>query len=550
MKTNNYIYRTVAAAAMALPLSLCSLSSCSEEDQSLPTHTKGQVMFTASVSEAPVSRADVDYAPAAGNLTVFGNEWASDLKANYGYNSNTEGWTCTSKEPLFWKDIVGTNEYVFYAVAPSEPAAAPEVLKDQSSLENFTASDLLVARSTVPAKNTAVPFVLKHVLSQLEVNVTTTDGDEKLSPEELATTVVTIDGLKSAYTLEAGTTAEAPVRAVAAGEAVNGMKPCKDEGKNTFRYITVPQTVTADPGMTLHFTVNVNGQELRYVYNHKPTFVAGKKNVYNITISKSNLKVSQITVTDWATGNSVEATMKLAGLNEGSMNFAANEGDNLAVYYNEVSTDAVQGSFKYEDNAWTVNTPLYWDDIAQTGYTQKFIAVLTPATKTTPYADFLVGIATDVAFGSGVSFTLQHAAAQFSFVINAGTGITDLNTEVPTRTFTLGEGGAANLNTDGTINYGTLTDKVYDIGTAPFFVTPQTLTESHVVTLTRANGNKYTVKLTDLMNGTDKLFTDGKVEAGKHYTITLTVNETSVGITAGIAAWTEVSGSGTAKPEI
>ena len=999
MKTNKYIYRTVAAAAVALPLSLFALASCSDEDQSIPTDIKGQVQFTASVSEAPASRADVAYTPIAGQLTVYGNEWASAVKSNYGYNTNTEGWTCTSKEPLYWKDITGTSEYVFYAVAPSEPAPEPAVMKDQSSLENFTASDLLVARSTVAAKETEVPFVLKHVLSQMEINLTTTEGDEKLTAEELATAIVTIDGLKTAYTLAVGTTAEAPVIATVAGDAANGMKPCKDAGVNTFRYITVPQTVTADPGMTLNFTVTVGGKEVKYVYNHKPTFAAGKKNVYHITITKSNLKVNKITVTDWTTGANAEGTalnitvtaqdgtaadiagislwntkdsdkaeyaydaatgwtaaspyyvedyeatdlffarytpadeaadvttgikdvlgntagaaiadggvaltlehlmskltialtrgesfsedvdltgatvtlpgilptdsitdanvasatgdaetytlapataylfapqtiaagteltvtlkngnqyktalseaialaqgtsnkvtiilnptelavalsvkdwatgadaastlaivttgtadeltdnstfstlnifvdaltgtpyeytktngawtsanplyldelvaasklyaqtvnstadavtaltdvlgtdatavkggvaafafrhllaqmsitlaqgegftpsldgavittpdmikgytvatdangnmtavagtetqaytltdddahlvvpqtlaqgsvftvkltngnsytaslaeavtleagknttvtltlnttatgvkvamtdwgtaaaeaaMKLAGLTDGTVTYAANEGDILTVYYNEVNTTAVQGSFKYENNAWTVNTPLYWDEVAQTGYTKKFIAVLTPAEQTTPFADFFVGTATDVTFGSEVSFTLQHAAAQFSFVIKAGTGIDDINTEVPTRTLTLGEGDATGMNADGTINYGTLTNKNYTIGTEALFVTPQTLADSHVVTLARANGNKYTIKLSELMNGTEKLFTNAMVEAGKHYTITLTVNESTVGITAGIAAWTEVSGSGTAKPE-
>ena len=42
---------------------------------------------------------------------------------------------------------------------------------------------------------------------------------------------------------------------------------------------------------------------------------------------------------------------------------------------------------------------------------------------------------------------------------------------------------------------------------------------------------------------------NGKVEAGKHYIIVITVNETGVGITASIAAWTEVSGSGTMTPD-
>jgi hypothetical protein len=309
-------------------------------------------------------------------------------------------------------------------------------------------------------------------------------------------------------------------------------------------HLVVPQTLAQGAVFTVLLT---NGNTYTAALAEAVTLEAGKNTTVTLTLNTTATGV-KVAMTDWGTAVA-EAAMKLAGLTDGTVNYTANEVDVLTVYYNEVNTTAVQGSFKYENNAWTVNTPLYWDEIAQTDYTGQFIAVLTPAEQTTPFADFFVGTATDVTFGSEVSFTLQHAAAQFSFVINAGTGITDLAAEVPTRTITLGEGDATSVNTDGTINYGTLTDKVYAIGTAPLFVTPQTLTDSHVVTLTRANGNKYTVKLTDLMNGTDKLFTGGKVEAGKHYTITLTVNESTVAITAGIAAWTEVSGSGTAKPE-
>lgn len=562
MKTNKYIYRTVAAAAVALPLSLFTLASCSDEDQSIPTDIKGQVQFTASVSEAPASRADVAYTPVAGQLTVYGNSWVSAVKSNYGYNTNTEGWTCTSKEPLYWKDITGTSEYVFYAVAPSEPAPEPAVMKDQSSLENFTASDLLVARSTVAAKETEVPFVLKHVLSQMEINLTTTEGDEKLTAEELATAIVTIDGLKTAYTLAVGTTAEAPVIATVAGDAVNGMKPCKDAGVNTFRYITVPQTVTADPGMTLNFTVTVGGKELKYVYNHKPIFAAGKKNVYHITITKSNLKVGSVTVTDWADGSS-ETVLQVEGLTnpEGTLSVSGAAitpatGDALALTYvaaNALSTDAKQrATYTYGGTAWSSDAALIWENIAKAAgsATFQFAALYTPAAGTATQRDYLVGLATASTFGSELSLQLNHALAKMNITLTEEAGA-DLLSGISTCAVKLIEHNAVAVKTDGTadITMASAASDVLFTSGASFFVAPQTLTADHVITLTRANGNKYTIKLSELMNGTEKLFTNGIVEAGKHYTITLTVNESTVGITAGIADWTDVEGSGTAKPE-
>ena len=83
-------------------------------------------------------------------------------------------------------------------------------------------------------------------------------------------------------------------------------------------------------------------------------------------------------------------------------------------------------------------------------------------------------------------------------------------------------------------------------------MSPQTLTDAHVITLTRPNGNTYTVKLSDLKTKDTPpaaLFTDSKIEAGKHYTISLIVNETGVGISATIADWENKTGSGTVTPD-
>ena len=309
-------------------------------------------------------------------------------------------------------------------------------------------------------------------------------------------------------------------------------------------HLVVPQTLAKGSVFTVKLS---NGNTYTAALAEAVTLETGKNTTVTLTLTTTATGV-KVAVTEWGTA-AAEAALKLAGLTDGSVTYAANEDDILTVYYDEVGTDAVHGSYEYVNGAWTMNTPLYWDEVAQTGYTGQFIAVLKPTAQTAPFADFFVGKATDVTFGSEVNFTMQHAAAQLSFVIEAGTGIDDIDTEVPTRTLTLGEGDATSMNADGTINYGTLTNKNYTIGTAALFVTPQTLTDSHVVTLARANGNKYTIKLNELMNGTEKLFNNGIVEAGKHYSITLTVNESTVGIIASIAAWTEVSGSGEAKPE-
>ena len=83
-----------------------------------------------------------------------------------------------------------------------------------------------------------------------------------------------------------------------------------------------------------------------------------------------------------------------------------------------------------------------------------------------------------------------------------------------------------------------------------FFVAPQALTDANTIVLARANGNTYTVKLTDLKNADNNgIFGENGIEAGQYYQFDLTVNETSVGISATIAPWTEKNGSGTATPD-
>lgn len=73
------------------------------------------------------------------------------------------------------------------------------------------------------------------------------------------------------------------------------------------------------------------------------------------------------------------------------------------------------------------------------------------------------------------------------------------------------------------------------------------------IVLKLTNGNSYTLKLADIEKSkgapNEKLFTNGKIEPGKKYAITITVDETAVSLSGSIEAWTTLEGSGSMKPD-
>ena len=374
--------------------------------------------------------------------------------------------------------------------------------------------------------------MLKHVLSQLEINLTTTEGDEKLSAEELATAVVTIDGLKNAYTLEAGTTTEAPVIATAAGDAANGMKPYQEAGKSTFRYITVPQTVATNPGMTLNFTVNVNGKELKYGYNHKPTFAAGKKNVYNITITKSNLKVSEITVTDWATGAVVE---------DKAMNITVTAQDGTAADITTLSLwntkDTDKAEYTYDAaTGWTSDTPFYMEDYEDTDL---FFARHTPAAidATTDIKDVL-GNTTGMSISNGgVALTLEHLMSKLTIALNRSESFSEA-VDLTGATITLpGIKPTASI-TDANVATAAGTAKTYTLSPATAYLfAPQTIAAGTELIVTLKNGNQYKTALTEAI----------QLAQGTTNKLTITLNPTELAVAFSVKEWpTGANAEGTA----
>ena len=795
MKNINKNFKYMAMAAVALPMSLSLLTSCSE-DENEEFLGRNEVKFTTAISGAIESRANVDYAPSEGNLTLYFDALGSTQHATYAHAS--DGWTCTSTHPLYWESLGEQTGYTFYAVAPS--AEYGKVFADQSNDGDFVASDLLVARTTVDKVNTPVNLVLKHLMGKLVVNVLTIDGDNALTADELATIAVNISGLKTAYTLESGTTADIPAVATVSGDVSSHLTPNK--ASTAFSFIAPPQSTA---GMELTFTVTIAGQKSTYSYKvsetSSPSLTAGTITTFNITISKTELALAGVTVTDWATGenhsaslaitttgtaetptgdapvfnsmilwladkvltdfssansgtplgisfgytkgtdgtwssdspiyldqmtagsviyatatntdaegNTIKdaltgysdvlvagavsakggavaiqfrhglaqmtvklvkganftadianavittppmvksasmntnaegylylaasgteivkydvvseathlvvpqtleagwvftvklsnnriyeaklannvtleagknttitltleeteaaikaavtpwgqayavATVNLAGVTTGGNDWTPEEKGELTLAY-VGGTSPYTASYSYADGKWGSTAPLYWDEIPQTSYVNNaFAATFTSEKPALFEKNILMGQGSTTAWGQDINLSLSHIMAKFSVTLVKGTGIEDLDAEITGREIALQKSLSVEQGSDykPIINVNSGVTKGTFVNNTAFYVAPQTLTDAHVITLIRPNGNTYTVKLSDLKTKDTPpaaLFTDSKIEAGKHYTISLIVNETGVGISATIADWENKTGSGTVTPD-
>ena len=773
------------ARMMAMTATVAMLSACSEETN-LVENAMDAVGITVGMAGSPTRAA---YNPNGGKLKLIYKELASQQTSTFTCNGS--GWTTDGA--LYWQQISAVNgKYPFYAVMPADASTASgSVAANQS--KGTAASDLMMAYAEPSYKNT-IALEFSHLLSMVEVNLTDGGG---MTADELAGAALTIDGLKTAYTLTAGNTTSAPATATAKASSTNGLKPMKN-GAN-FQFIAPAQELASN-GLNMHFTVTINGEKVSYTYKNDDalTLVAGKKTVFNITISKTALSLGDVVVTDWVEGTSASAALRIAvtgtaeelegtagnitsldiavadgvrknatydGQNETQQqmihnytksddgtwsstnpiyldaltanhvlyastfnvdgtqiqdaetglydylgsdavevkggaaafalrhlmaqmtvnlvagtgftaslegatittpamitaanlgtdadgNMAMKAGDASGAY--SVSSEATHlvvpqtlaensiftvqlannntyeaklskavklaagvnttitltlmptqvgvaatvtewgtaaasatvqlagtssevalngiteagnltltyvldnalsnttTTFSFDGSAWTNDTPLYWDEISPAApYT--FAAFFTPNTAGTVETDYLVGKGIAQTHGAQVALgELKHAMAKMTITLAAGTNVTADELAALNRTLNVKKSTAVAVNIDGTAHItmaDDVTDAAFTNGT-PFFVAPQTLTDANTIVLARANGNTYTVKLTDLKDADNNgIFGENGIEAGQHYQIELTVNETSVGISASIAPWTEKYGSGNATPD-
>ena len=514
MKNINKTFKYMAVAAAALPMSLAMLTSCSNEENA-ELLAQNEVKFTTAISGVIESRADVDYEPTHGYLTVYNNALGSTLNATYGYDTKTDSWKCTSYKPMYWEDLGKHDSYTFYAVAPVANYA--KVMEDQRQTDDFVASDLLMARTTVDKVNTPVNLVLKHLMGKLVVNVQTTEDANALTAAELASTTVSIAGLKTAYAVTSGTNADVPAVATADGNAHAALLPYQEGSAYSF---IAPAQSTA--GMELSFNVTFGTEKRTYIYKvsetNAPALTAGTITAFNITISKSEVALGDVTVTNWATGTTTSATV---GLNVNTEQGNTANITSLELWREGENTKTV---YNWANNKWTSDAPFYVDNLAADA---KFFARHTPATIGSTGIKDILGNTEAVALNNGnIALTLEHLMAQLNITLAVAANYT--------KSLPLAD---AKITIPGILPDYTVSDAnvVTAAGTATEFVltrdsyifAPQKLAAGTEITVALTNGNTYKATLAD----------DLVLSQGETSTLALTIGLTETSVAVSVKPW-------------
>lgn len=436
---------------------------------------------------------------ASERLANYSSATSTTLGALHTYTKGDDGaWT--SESPIYLDEMTANS--VIYATATNTTAA--------DAVTRF--SDYLLA-GPVTVQDGAAAIQFRHGMAQMTVMLATGNG---FTADITNATISTPEMLKSTATV---TTTNEDLHFVASGsETVNYTIA------SGATHIVVPQTLAANSIFTVTLA---NGNTYEAKLAEAVTLAAGVNTTITLTLMPTKVGVSAA-VTPWGEA-AAAATVQLAGITAGDVSVTAAEGDQLTITYAQDNLTAI---YTYANSAWGSTAPLYWDDITKSTFTGNFAAEYVFATKTAPVEDKLVGTITNAAYGSALSFNLAHTTAKMTFTFKGdGTTTTDEEVEAFTKTITLG-------------------DATHTITADAMHFAPQALTDANTIVLTRPNGNTYTVKLSELKDAQQAaIFGTNGIEAGKHYQITLTVNETSVGISATIAEWTDVSGSGTVTPD-
>lgn len=215
-----------------------------------------------------------------GSLVSSGN-----FVSNQQFTYSSGAWSTNPK--IYWKD--GSTKANFYCYYPYATVSNPlsysfSVKKDQSTLANYKASDLIWGKSeNVTPTESAISISTKHLMSNLVVTLKAGDGYTS-SEFSSAAKAVTITGVKTAAAVNLST------GAVTASGTASSITPQPSGG--TFKALVIPQTVSTTNLLTV--TVGSNTYQLEKAF----TFKAGTIHNMEVTVNKLSGGL-YVTIENW-----------------------------------------------------------------------------------------------------------------------------------------------------------------------------------------------------------------------------------------------------------
>lgn len=265
-------------------LLLCGLvAACTTEDPAQnvdkPVEQDVEVKFKAYIQQA--TRATETSFEKGDAISVFAVEPSANisLEASGNYADNIKyvynGSTFEASADAIKFDDSYEEGLAYFAIYPYSYSVSSKytfsVKNDQSSLENYTASDLCVAYNA-PTTDETVLLEFNHSLSNVVIKFQGSNLASKNLSVELSDVYTSCDVDINSNTFKA----KGSKQNVVMGE----------ESGNTFHAIIVPQTVSADDTFMI---VTVGGKEIALSLNQTTEFKSGRKITYEYEIQDDKI---------------------------------------------------------------------------------------------------------------------------------------------------------------------------------------------------------------------------------------------------------------------
>ena len=255
-------------------------------------------------------------------IAVFINENSESPSVDYPQPLEYEvggGGSLTTTNPQYFPQ--NSNGVTIYAVYPleagknvtvTEQAAEFAVQSDQSTDDNYKASDLMVGSPTTDDKvvyrtTDEVTLQFKHCLSKININIKVGDGVDANDLDGARVTIYTKTN-DATFDVQSGVITAVGSQGQAASPFVTvGDLTASGNGFEGMSAIIIPQDISAGS----HFISIATNNQTTYRYNLPNTvnlisFEPGKAYTYNLTVRKSGLTLDNTNITDWDDGGSVD----------------------------------------------------------------------------------------------------------------------------------------------------------------------------------------------------------------------------------------------------
>lgn len=296
-KSRNHSLRHTAAALL-----LCTgLASCSQDDLA----TGQGEPLTPGMYPLEITAGGLQAVAAPGKASVPGtrstvdNDWidagpvaveVGDVVKEYTATVSSDGKTATltSSTPFYWES--SDDEKTVTAWHPySNPYPTDwKVKADQSSIENYEASDLIKGVANIEfTKKDDTPMTFYHQTAKVTVNLIAGDG-VSLDGEKNPVQLLNVSGV------EDGATTITPYR--------------PDNTEHTYLALLNGQTIGAG---TEFIQITANGNTYSYKPDVPKELATGTAYTFDITVKETELEVTVNESIGWGTGNSGEGSVTL-----------------------------------------------------------------------------------------------------------------------------------------------------------------------------------------------------------------------------------------------